>query len=112
MSTRKRNASRSGRGDALEYLYDRYIGDDPELRAVYEAELVNVEIARRIYDLRTAAGLSQAKLARLVRLATSDVARLEAADYERDALMLLHRIASALDRRVEIRLVPLKRRTA
>ena len=45
--------------DAVQYAYDRYIGENPEQVAVYEEELANAELARKIYDLRTEAGLTQ-----------------------------------------------------
>lgn len=112
MIARKSRPARLRGQDAIQFLYDRYVGDDPEQRAVFEAELVNAELAQRVYDLRTAAGLSQRALAKLVGVSVSELARLEAADYEGDAMRVLHRIAAALNRRVEIRLVPIKRRTA
>lgn len=43
-----------------------FIGQDPKLVEQYEEEVINAEIARRIYDLRTKARLSQRELAKKV----------------------------------------------
>ena len=67
--------------------------------------LSNAEIARKIYDLRKAAGLSQRALAELVGTTASVICRLEDADYEGHSLAMLQRIASAVNKRVEIRFV-------
>jgi ribosome-binding protein aMBF1 (putative translation factor) len=104
---------RKFRSSTVQYLYDRYVGDDPKRIEAYEQEVLNAEIARKIYDLRTKAGLSQRELARKVGTSASVICRLEDADYDGHSLSMLKRIAEALDRRVEIRFVPAKRlRTA
>ncbi len=95
---------------ALQWTYDRYIGTDRERMGEYEEELLNAEIARKIYDLRTKAGLSQRELAKRVGTSASAICRLEDADYEGHSLFMLKRIAEALDRRLEIRFVPARRK--
>ncbi len=90
-------------------LYDRYIAGDPEKERQFEEELVNAEIARKVYDLRTKAGLTQQQLATRVGTTKSAICRLEDADYEGHSLSMLKRIAEALDKRVEIRFVPVNR---
>ncbi|MDX2179107.1 MAG: XRE family transcriptional regulator [Bryobacteraceae bacterium] len=70
---------------------------------------MNAEIARKIYDLRTKAGLSQRELAKKVGTSASAICRLEDADYEGHSLLMLKRIAEALQKRVEIRFVPAKK---
>ena len=95
--------------NALQHAYDRYIGENPEQVAAYEEELANAELARKIYDLRTKAGLTQRQLAKLVGTTASVICRLEDADYEGHSLAMLRRIAAALDKRVEIRFLPVKR---
>jgi ribosome-binding protein aMBF1 (putative translation factor) len=98
---------------ALQYTYDRFIGHDPKLVEQYEEEVINAEIARKIYDLRTKAGLSQRDLAKKVGTTASVICRLEDADYDGHSLSMLKRIAEALDKRVEIRFLPARRlRTA
>ncbi len=98
---------------ALQYTYDRHIGTDPKRIEEYEEEVINADIARKVYDLRTKAGLSQRQLAKKVGTTASVICRLEDADYEGHSLSMLKRIAEAFDKRVEIRFVPVKRlRTA
>jgi DNA-binding XRE family transcriptional regulator len=98
------------KSDALQYAYHRYIGENPEQVAAYEEELANAELARKIYDLRTKAGLTQRQLAKLVGTTAPVICRLEDADYEGHSLAMLRRIAAALDKRVEIRFLPAKRK--
>jgi len=101
------------RSPALQYTYDRYIGHDPKLVEQYEEEVINADIARKVYDLRTKAGLSQRELAKRIGTTASVICRLEDAGYEGHSLSLLKRIAEALYKRVEIRFLPAKRlRTA
>jgi DNA-binding XRE family transcriptional regulator len=95
---------------ASAYLYKQYIAGDPAREQVYEEEVINAEIARKIYDLRTKAGLTQQELASRVGTTKSAISRLEDADYEGHSLSMLKRIAEALDKRVEIRFLPAKRR--
>ena len=75
--------------------------------------VLNAAIAGKICDLRTKAGLSQRELAKRVGTSASAICRLEDAGYDGHSLSPLKRIADALDRRVEIRFLPVKRlRTA
>ena len=94
---------------ASAYLYKRYIAGDPAREQVYEEEVINVEIARRIYELRTKAGITQQELASRVGTSKSAICRLENADYDGHSLSMMKRIAEALDKRVEIRFVPAKK---
>lgn len=98
--------------DAVEILHRRYFEGKPEMLAMLEEERANAEIARKIHDLRTKAGLSQRQLAKLVSLSVEGINQLEEADYEGHALAMLRRIASALSKRVEIRCVATKRKRA
>ncbi|MFI5458561.1 MAG: XRE family transcriptional regulator [Isosphaerales bacterium] len=93
---------------ALEFAYNRYIGKDKKKAEAFEAELANADVARKIYDLRTQAGLTQSELAKLVGTTASVISRLEDADYEGHSLAMLRRIAAALNKRVEIRFVTVK----
>jgi ribosome-binding protein aMBF1 (putative translation factor) len=102
-------------GDGLEILYRRYIAGRPEQEAALEAARLSSRIAQEIYDLRTAAGLTQRQLAEKVGTSHSVISRLEAADYEGHSLRLLHRICAALDRRLEVRFLrvsPRRRKSA
>jgi DNA-binding XRE family transcriptional regulator len=94
--------------DAVEILHRRYYEGHPDRLASLEEERANAEIARQIYDLRAEAKLTQRKLAKLVGVSPSVIDQLEEADYEGNALAMLRRIAAALNKRVEIRLVPVE----
>ena len=99
--------NRKATTDAVEILQRKFYESDPEkLKALAECR-ANDEIARMIQALRTKAGLTQAQLARLVGTTASVICRLEDADYEGHSVAMLRRIAAALDRRVEIRFLPL-----
>jgi predicted transcriptional regulator len=98
---------------ASQFLYNRYIAGDPKREGEYEEEVINAEIARKIYTLRTKAGFTQQELAERVGTSKSAICRLEDADYDGHSLSMLKRIAEALDKCVEIRFLPAKRlRTA
>jgi len=97
--TRKRTS------DALA-LVEELTGKNQEMADLVEQEQANLDIARRIYELRTKAKLSQAELARKVGTTQSVISRLEDADYDGHSLEMLRRIASALEKRVEIRFLP------
>src|SRR5438270_10245134 len=88
---------------ASRFLYNRYIAGDLKREEEYEEEVINAEIARKIYDLRTKAGLTQQELAERVGTSKSAICRLEDSDYDGHSLSMLKRIAEALDKRVEIR---------
>src|SRR5438445_13858794 len=90
--------------DAVEIL-NRAMGSDPELRRHADQALVNAEVAQQIYHVRTKARLTQKELAQLVGTSQSVIARLEDADYEGHSLSMLQRIASAVNKRLEVRFV-------
>ena len=94
--------------DAIETMHRRYYEGKPERIAALEEARADDEVARKIHRLRTQAGLSQRELAKLVGTTASVICRLEDANYEGHSLPLLRRIATALDRRVEIRFMPLR----
>jgi len=110
MASKTKNRKRKFSSSTVQFLYERYIGDDSKRIEEFEEELLNAEIARKIYNLRTEAGLSQRELAKRVGTSASAICRLEDADYEGHSLSMLKRIAEAIDKRVEIRFVPAKRR--
>ena len=95
--------------DAVEILHRQFYDGDPEkLKSLAECR-ANDEIARKIQALRTKAGLTQAQLAKLTGTTASAICRLEDADYQGHSVATLRRIAAALNRRVEIRFLPLPR---
>jgi len=97
--------------DAVEILHRRLVAGKPEKMAELEKIRADDAVARKIYDLRIKAGLSQRAFAKLVGTTASVICRLEDADYEGHSMAMLNRIAEALDKRVEIRFVPIRRRS-
>ncbi len=97
--------------DAIEILHRRYFEGKPEMLAMLEEERANTEIAQMIYDMRTEAGLTQRQLAKLIGSSASAICRLEDADYEGHSLSMLRRIATVLNKKIEIRVRPLPLKT-
>jgi len=95
----------------LRYLRDRYIGEDARRLASVEEERANLDIACKIYHLRTKAGLSQRELAKRIGTSAANICRLENADYQGHSLSMLRRIAAALEMRVDVRFLPARRKT-
>jgi ribosome-binding protein aMBF1 (putative translation factor) len=98
-------ADAGGRADAVQTLHARYIGEDPEKRAMVARAHVEIEIGQLVYDARIAAGLTQKELADRVGTTQSAISRLEDADYNGHSLSMLGRVASVLGRRVRVDLV-------
>ncbi|MBX3028404.1 XRE family transcriptional regulator [bacterium] len=121
---------------ALEYLHRRFSAGRPERIAELEEARASAEVARKVYELRTRAKLTQKELAAsrcragraaarrprakltqkelAARVGTtaSVISRLEDDDCEGHSLAMLRRIASALNKRVDIRFVALKSKGA
>lgn len=95
--------------DAVEILHKRLVKNDPEKIAELDKIRADNDVARKIYNLRTKEGLSQRAFAKRVGTTASVICRLEDSDYEGHSLAMLNRIAAALDKRVEIRFVPIKK---
>jgi transcriptional regulator with XRE-family HTH domain len=92
--------------DAVEILDRRYFAGRPRMRELLARERFHAAVAQQIYDLRVAAGLTQAHLARQVGTTASVICRLEDADYGGRSLTMLLRIADALGHHIEMRFVP------
>jgi ribosome-binding protein aMBF1 (putative translation factor) len=88
-------------------ILDSITGQDPKMLALIEEETAKLRMAKAIYELRTKAGLSQADLAKRIGTTQSAISRLEDADYEGHSLEMLQRIAKAVNKRLEIRFIPL-----
>jgi DNA-binding XRE family transcriptional regulator len=97
---------------ALKYVHRRFFAGKPERLAELEEARASAEVARKVYELRTKAKLTQKELAERVGTTASVISRLEDDDYEGHSLAMLRRIATALNKRVEIRFVPLRSRAA
>jgi DNA-binding XRE family transcriptional regulator len=103
------SGKRKSTTDAVEILHRRFFRGQPERQRVLDEARADDEVARKIYELRKKAGLTQAQLAKIIGTTASVISRLEDADYEGHSLAMLRRIAGALHKRVEIRFVPIRR---
>src|SRR5215471_3936386 len=97
---------------AIRQLYHEAIGGQQREQEEFEQELVNIEAAQLIHDMRTKAGLSQRELARKIGTSASAINRLECDDYRGHTVAMVRRIPAALNRRLELRAVPVRRVTA
>ncbi len=101
MTKRKKTTS-----DAVEILQRRYYEGRPDRISALDEARAEDELARKIYELRQKAGLTQERLAELVGTTASVISRLEDSEYQGHSLAMLKRIAAAVNKRVEIRFVP------
>jgi ribosome-binding protein aMBF1 (putative translation factor) len=93
--------------DAIKIL-DNLIRDDADMRQMLAEASLNAEVGQLIYDARNKAGLTQQKLAELIGETNSVIEDLEEADYEGNSLIMLHKIAIALNQKLTLNLVPLE----
>lgn len=91
--------------DAVRILDKTFVRGSRRRRRAIDKEKKNIEIAQQIYDLRTQANLTQKDLAKKVGTTQSAICRLENADYGRQSLRMLERIAEVMHCRVEVRIV-------
>lgn len=105
-------AKRKFRSPAVQELYEELIGEDTAAQEEFEEGLVSIEAAQLIHEMRSSAGLSQRELARKVGTSASAINRLESAAYDGHTIGMVRRIATALNRRLELRAVPIKAATA
>ena len=94
--------------DAVEILHRRYYRRKPKRISQLEQARTEDQLARKIHQLREEAGLTQARLAKMIGTTESVISRLEDSDYSGHSLAMLRRIADAVGKRVEIRFVPCK----
>lgn len=94
--------------DAIEIIHQELFRGNPGMIAELEQARANDAVARKIHNLRVKAGLSQRQLAKMIGTTASVICRIENAEYEGHSLAMLNRVAEALNRRVEIRFVPVK----
>lgn len=97
--------------DGLEIINRLFFDGRPVKMVELEVARLTAAIAREAYDMREAAGLGCSRLARKVGTTADVIRRLEDDDYDdENGIAMLQRIASALGRRVEIRVLPEKAR--
>jgi len=103
---KSRNDSETTNGLAI---LDRKFFNTKAKQALLEKARADDEVGRKIYELRTKAGLTQRELAKRVGTTASVICKLEDADYGGHSMPILRRIATALNKRVEIRFVSVPR---
>jgi ribosome-binding protein aMBF1 (putative translation factor) len=91
--------------DAVKIIRN-HIKNDPQMQEMVKEASLNAQVAQIIYDVRKQDGLTQQQLAEAIGTTQSVIARLEDADYEGHSLSMLARIATALDRKLEITMLP------
>lgn len=78
--------------DAVEILRRRYYEQKPARLAALADARAEDELARKIFQLREQAGLTQERLAKLVGTTPSVISRLKDSDYAGHSLTMLKRI--------------------
>ena len=78
------------------------LSNDPDLAQEVAEELFHALVARKVYELRTKASLSQKELAERIGTGQSAISRLEDADYDGHSLSTLLKIAFALKKELQI----------
>jgi len=90
---------------ALQYLDPSFFERNPKHRAQLEEAKAYQEIARAFFDLRAASGLSAKEVGRAAGMSARTIEKLESGEHPRPTLALLRQVASALGKKVELRLV-------
>jgi ribosome-binding protein aMBF1 (putative translation factor) len=99
---------RQKRSAAIAHVRKRFFEGKAERLAELEEARASAEVARKVYELRSKAGLTQRELAERVGTTPSVISRLEADDYRGHSLSMLRRVAAACGKRVQIRFVAAK----
>jgi lambda repressor-like predicted transcriptional regulator len=99
MATRKKPSA------ALQYLDPSFFEHSPKHRAALEEARASQEIGRLVAGLRTGSGMSVRELARAAGLTPKALEKLVSGTNPRLGLAQLRQVASALGRRVEVKIV-------
>ena len=70
--------------DAYQWMYDRYIKDNPEAQASLKEIKVRADLAGEVYDIRTKLHMTREDLAEVSGLTTETIEDLEESDYDGD----------------------------
>ena len=108
-NTMKKAPKKKTISDGMEILDRRYVRNDPEMQKLVQEEFQKLQIGQQIYDLRQEANLTQEALAHMIGTTGSVISRLESADYDGHSLKVLERIAVALGKKIDIRIVDEKK---
>ena len=91
----------------LQELTDELM-QDPDFKKEYEALQPEMDIKRAILDARIRAGMTQMELAEKSGISQADICRLEKGT-RNPSIALLKRLAEAMDSKLRIEFVPIKR---
>ena len=86
--------------DAAQFLYDRCVGDDPELQAKYRRYQVDSWVSMEVHEIREQSGMSRIAFAEWVDVTPEVVDQLERADYPGDSVEMLRKIAALMGKHV------------
>lgn len=70
--------------DAYQWMYDRYIKDDPEAQRSLKEIKVQADLAGQVYSVRTKLHMSREELAEFSGLTAEAIEDLEESDYDGD----------------------------
>jgi len=87
-------------------IIDNFIGDDEEMQQMMLESLLSAKVGQLVFDARHQAGLTQEQLANLIGVDISVITDVEEADYEGNALLVLQKVATALNQKLKLDLIP------
>lgn len=70
--------------DAYQWMYERYIKDDPEAQASLKEIKIQADLAGQIYGIRTRLHMTREELAEFSGLTAETIEDLEESDYDGD----------------------------
>ncbi len=70
--------------NAYQWMYDRYIKDDPEAQASLKEIKVQADLAGQMYNIRTTLHMTREQLAEFSDLTADTIEDLEESDYDGD----------------------------
>jgi len=91
--------------DAVRIIERRLLRNDKKLNEMVDEEFRKLQIGQQILKLRKQADLTQQELADFVGTTGSVISRLESAEYSGHSLKMLEKIAIALGKKVDVRIV-------
>ncbi len=95
--------------DVVEWAYNRYIKDDPEMEAHFEELGVQSGLAQQVYDIRNKLRMSREDLAELSGLTAETIEDLEETDYEGNWDEAIEQINRAFERWIKEVIIPASR---
>ena len=93
--------------DGVEILHHMY-GKEPGFYEMLAEERLTSQAGRALRKARRAAGLTLGKISALSGVEKCVIAQLEANGYDGHAILMLTRLAEAMNMRMEVQFVPIK----